>query len=79
MKLLSTTNIQKKSNTFATIYFTKSPDRVYYTQTFKKIDAVIAYIGGLFGSLIPAFFLFSLFAEKAYRVSAAQKMLRYDN
>lgn len=56
----------------------KSPQKFTYTQTYMKIDAVIAYVGGLIGSIISIFFVMNAFSGTAFLISAAQKVFKYN-
>lgn len=42
--------------TYASFYLFKSPTTIIYTRSFQKLDEVLSYIGGLFGTIIMAFF-----------------------
>lgn len=52
--------------TYAVFFFFKSPVSRSYTRTFQKLDEVFAYIGGLFGTIIIAFFLMSSYNAYKY-------------
>lgn len=65
---------------FALLVFTmsKSSQKFTYTQTYMKIDTLIAYVGGLIGSIISIFFVMNAFSGTAFLISAAQKVFRYN-
>jgi len=37
-----------------------------YDRSYKKLDEVISYIGGLFGTVISFFFIFNIYHSYAY-------------
>jgi hypothetical protein len=47
------------TDTYAIFFFYKSPTSKMYDRNFQKLDEVFAYIGGLFGIILIAFFLVS--------------------
>jgi hypothetical protein len=71
-------SILNTSKILMTITISKSSQKFTYTQTFMKIDSVIAYVGGLIGSIISVFFILNSFSGTAYFISSAQKVFRYN-
>lgn len=67
------------NHTYGTFYFFKSPISLYYTRQFQKIDEVFSYIGGLFGTILIAFFLMSIYNTHKYEISLSGYMYRDEN
>jgi hypothetical protein len=55
----------------------KSPTKYKYKQTFNKIDDVVSYVGGLFGSILGVFFLLKKFNGKAFIISLYRRIFSY--
>jgi hypothetical protein len=56
---------------FATFFIFKSPKSQTITRSFQKIDEVLAYIGGLFGTISIALFLVSIYNEYSFELAIA--------
>lgn len=62
--------------TYAVFFFFKSPVSINYVRSFQKLDEVLAYIGGLFGTIIIAFFLMSSYNAYKYEINLAGYLYR---
>ena len=64
---------------YALINFNKASSTTTYTRSFNKIDAYFSYVGGLIGTIIGLIFILNLYTQKAYEISIAHKLFRYND
>lgn len=52
LQLGAVNNFQVTSNEYLRLYMRKTANEMIYERSYKRIDATLSYIGGLFGSII---------------------------
>lgn len=56
---------------YAQISFYKSPNSKIITRDFQKIDEILSYIGGLFGTIAIMLFIVGVYNGYSYEISMA--------
>ena len=64
---------------YAQISFNKATFTTSYTRSFNKVDNYFSYVGGLIGTIIGLIFILNLYTQKAYEISIAHKLFKYDD
>lgn len=64
------------TDTYATFYLYKSATSIAISRSFQKLDDVLSYIGGLFGTIIMLFFLISSYNTYKFEVNLAGYLYR---
>ncbi len=63
---------------YAQISFNKASFTTTYTRNFNKVDTYFSYVGGLIGTIIGLMFILNSYSQKAYEISIAHKLFKYD-
>jgi hypothetical protein len=61
----------KVDNLYASFFFFKSTNTKTIMRNFQKIDEILSYIGGLFGTIAILLFIVSIYNGYSYEISMA--------
>lgn len=67
------------SDTYALIHFEKANTFVYYSRNYQKIDSLLAYVGGLIGTILGVIFILHSYNELCYQISLGSRLYNYDD
>lgn len=67
------------ADTYALIHFEKSGTYTSYTRTYQKLDTLLAYVGGLIGTILGLIFILHSYNELCYQLSLGGRLYRYDD
>ena len=71
-------NYIPNDNTMTKVYFRKSDNKVYITRSFRKIDDMLSYIGGLFGIIAVLFgVLMTYYSQCSFELSLSENIFEY--
>ena len=74
-----TGNIDISSTVYVSLNIEKSTQELTVTRNYGKIDEVLAYIGGLFGLILPVFvFFMSSYSSYCYELYVAESAFKHD-
>lgn len=51
---------------------------IYINRSYEKIDSILSYIGGLFGSIIAVLIIFSIYDNYSYEISIGSLLFKLD-
>lgn len=70
--------IAADNDNYCTFFFYKSPNSFEVTRSYQKLDEILSYIGGLFGTIAICLFIVRIYNEHSFEINLGAALYKHD-